>query len=327
MELKLVDEIRSSKMSPVREESRPFKGNGSPNPQSMLISELFESVKAKGSQSKLAFPEKVALAEPATTEINFKANLRKVPKSTSDDKEKEIQIDFKSQLKKKPSPSLNSDESLPHLVDFKSKLRKSRPETSPISSPEHPIDYKSRLRKVTKPESDEEEKRRSTGSITSSLRKMWESSPRKPSDGEVETSTGIVKYEKRIWPPVPNTEMEKPMVPVKPTVKPLAPPTTKPPPPKQSSPILGIKLSSSKPAMLVKPNVCNIYASLSVVQPKLKETEDLLEATRMLEKQLDAAKRDTSTLSKEELSHLSDQIGLFHENCADLSDLVAPTMR
>ena len=42
----------------------------------------------------------------------------------------------------------------------------------------------------------------------------------------------VVKFEKRVWPPVPSTETEKPMVPVKPTMKTPAPPTTKPPPPK-----------------------------------------------------------------------------------------------
>ena len=67
-----------------------------------------------------------------------------------------------------------------------------------------------------------------------------------------------VKFEKRVWPPVPNTETEKPMVPVKPTVKPPAP-TTKPPPPKEP-----MVKPPPKPAMAVKPNVCNIYAAPTV---------------------------------------------------------------
>ena len=130
-----------------------------------------------------------------------------------------------------------------------------------------------------------EGKRKSTGSI-SSLRKMWESTENSPAlggrkrqgskDNTSQPSTPVtenvdsdhgttsptassnvaekstVKFEKRVWPPVPNTEMEKPMVPVKPTVQgsgtsdstsssPFgkkvnsAPPTSKPPPPKVSS--------------------------------------------------------------------------------------------
>jgi hypothetical protein len=437
MELKLVHEIRDfsdSKTSPVKE-STPSRGTTSTNPQSMLISELFESVKAKGSTAKAPLAERVS--EPApTNEIDFKANLRKVSKINSDETEKArtpTQIDFKSQLKKKPSSephketSNSQDNSSPkdksnndettNLVDFKSKLRKStKPETSASAnlsqndSPE-PVDFKSRLRKVSgsgKPSTptqhspsnnddeqlqerrdsldqldaqdkldssdkrdslgsiEENEKRRSTGSI-SSLRKMWESSPkiggRKSSQQpeEVEAAdqspeaapvtSGTVKYEKRVWPPVPNTEMEKPMVPVKPTVKPPAP-TTKPPPPKES-PVSGIKIAP-KPAMAVKPNVCNIYASPSVVQPKPrpptktvptkngstndvneglrsdgegKGREALLEVSQKLETRLDAAKRDTSKMSKFDLSNLSDQIGLFHTNCSALVDSVPPTSR
>lgn len=436
MELKLVHEIRDfsdSKTSPVKE-STPSRGATSSNPQSMLISELFESVKAKGSTSKVPLAERVS--EPApTNEIDFKANLRKVSKINSDEAEKTrtpTQIDFKSQLKKKassephketptsldslsPKDKSNNDET-PNLVDFKSKLRKSKPETStsanlPQNDSPEPVDFKSRLRKVSgsgKPATptqnspinldedqhherrdsleqldaqdkldssdkrdslgsvEENEKRRSTGSI-SSLRKMWESSPKigarkssqqpdeiEPADQSPEAAPatgGIVKYEKRVWPPVPNTEMEKPMVPVKPTVKPPAP-TTKPPPPKES-PVSGIKIAP-KPAMAVKPNVCNIYASPSVVQPKPKPPvktiptkngstndvnesfrsegegkgrEALLEVSQKLETRLDAAKRDTSKLSKFDLSNLSDQIGLFHTNCSGLVDTVPPTSR
>jgi abelson tyrosine-protein kinase 1 len=84
----------------------------------------------------------------------------------------------------------------------------------------------------------DEDKRKSTGSI-SSLRRMWESSdqqspslggrkasktspdsqPTSPTDPNGETRSTTVKFEKRVWPPVSNTETEKPMVPVKPTMK------------------------------------------------------------------------------------------------------------
>ena len=142
-----------------------------------------------------------------------------------------------------------------------------------------------------------DDKRKSTGSITS-LRKMWEtgkdgtskggnSASKSPSNEEATTVTqqpkhdvqdnsnlhgshSTVKFEKRVWPPVPNTETEKPMVPVKPTVKPTpAPPTTKPPPPKEPAPTsfrsLGKPSPPGKPPMAAKPNVCNIYAAPTTI--------------------------------------------------------------
>ena len=144
-----------------------------------------------------------------------------------------------------------------------------------------------------------DDKRKSTGSITS-LRKMWESgkdsnakdsNPASKSpitDEPTQTNSSAshqkrdtqdhnssslshstVKFEKRVWPPVPNTETEKPMVPVKPTVKPTpAPPTTKPPPPKEPAPsslrTIG-KITPPKPPMAAKPNVCNIYAAPTTI--------------------------------------------------------------
>ena len=143
-----------------------------------------------------------------------------------------------------------------------------------------------------------DDKRKSTGSITS-LRKMWETnkestsrcgtskspindeastnnSSTQPSKHDVQDNSNshgnhtTVKFEKRVWPPVPNTETEKPMVPVKPTVKPTpAPPTTKPPPPKEPAPTsfrgLGKPSPPGKPPMAAKPNVCNIYAAPTTI--------------------------------------------------------------
>ena len=70
---------------------------------------------------------------------------------------------------------------------------------------------------------EEENKRKSTGSI-SSLVKMWEpSSPRDAAGASAVSPSlasdsdrpgSVVKFEKRVWPPVPSTETEKPMVPV-----------------------------------------------------------------------------------------------------------------
>ena len=438
MELKLVNEIRERsdlKKSPVKEvppgRNSTVVGSGS-SPAAMLVSELFESIKAKNSKTPQNHEKVTEQVSAPSVEIDFKANLRKVTKSVSDDPEKSKpvqQIDFKSQLKKtsetkpeldnelcsqKEKPSLNNDDS-PNLVDFKSKLRKSKPEPSPTNNAQlqentEPLDFKARLRKVsdgtnnkaaavqaTEPEDEpiskhnsldrvskresieqaaeqprdildkrdslgsieENEKRKSTGSI-SSLRKMWESSPKiggrksapPPEENNCDLSpenapqtavgNSSVKFEKRVWPPVPNTEMEKPMVPVKPTVKPPAP-TTKPPPPKDPSAIpAGVKLAP-KPAMAVKPNVCNIYAAPSTITPKPKiplstkpikndvtpepDRDSLLVVSKKLESSLDAAKRDNAQLSKIDLSNLSHQIGSFHSTCSGFVDSVPPTTR
>jgi abelson tyrosine-protein kinase 1 len=413
MELKLLNEIRERadvKKSPVKE-APPGRGAtaasatasaGSSSPAAMLVSELFESIKAKN--HKVGIPEKVVEAA-VPVEIDFKANLRKVSKTVSDDSAEKLskssvqQIDFKSQLKKKSDskPELDQKEAsddAEKLVDFKSKLRKSKPDPAQLQQqPEatEPLDLKARLRKVSdgKPAADarchdhedederpvidgpspqdgldkrdslgsleEGEKRKSTGSI-SSLRKMWESSPKiggrkseAPAAAEephqdlspdTPGNASSVKFEKRVWPPVPNTEMEKPMVPVKPTVKPPAP-TTKPPPPKDPSKV------SAKPAMAVKPNVCNIYAapSASTVKPRPPlpsskprngepaaahddpDRDSLLVTSQKLDTSLDAAKRDSAGLSKHDLSSLSDEIGSFHSSASGFIDSVPPTTR
>merc|ERR1719516_665860 len=106
----------------------------------------------------------------------------------------------------------------------------------------------------------EEDKRKSTGSI-SSLKKMWEEGGDGVKDPTDDRPGSVVKFEKRVWPPVPSTETEKPMVPVKPTVKP--PPTSKPPPPKEPS-----CKPPPKPPQSSKPMVCNIYAAPTSVAPK-----------------------------------------------------------
>ena len=213
-------------------------------------------------------------------QIDFKSNLKKTSDlniaakdvDNSSRNSNVVVVDFKVKLKK-PSKTLPSaptaaeDEaaanSASEPLDFKARLRKvSGSKSSPtkesvVSETSKPpaiavIDEK--RDSITSTESETmDDKRKSTGSI-SSLRKMWESSPRplrsthpptdldKTCDGGITSPTSdeswdkqnaaTVKFEKRVWPPVPSTETEKPMVPVKPTVKPPAP-TTKPPPPKE----------------------------------------------------------------------------------------------
>ena len=227
--------------------------------------------------------------EVKANQIDFKSNLKKksesgtaAPSSFSTSSEQPALVDFKAKLRKSTaSPSLSSSkvESKDEMdqssaaaanLDFKARLRKVS--DSKDSSGKSPIkdaldsDKKAQEKRESGGSTDDD-KRKSTGSI-SSLRKMWESTTPKaidsPDGNSAEAGKSTVKFEKRVWPPVPNTETEKPMVPVKPTVKPPAP-TTKPPPPKE--PMVN---PPPKPAMAVKPNVCNIYAAPTVVTARAK---------------------------------------------------------
>ncbi len=202
-------------------------------------------------------------------------------------------VDFKAKLKK-PKPMVpvdvaQSERKEDEQINFKARLRKvsgNKPvvtigETAGAAS-EAKNGAADGANKSTQKDSSkdapEDDKRKSTGSI-SSLRKMWESSespalggrkasnaspdsqPTSPTDPSGESRS--VKFEKRVWPPVPNTEMEKPMVPVKPTMKP-APPTSKPPPPTTKPP-------PPKPPPSAKPHpLCNIYAAPSQVTARPK---------------------------------------------------------
>ena len=227
-------------------------------------------------------------------QIDFKSNLKKTSDlnitakpdvdNSSSSHNSNVVVDFKVKLKKpsKMLPSAAEEEASANAntvnaepLDFKARLRKvSGSKCSPTkessainntsettSKPDFSVKTIDEKRdSITSTESetmDDNNKRKSTGSI-SSLRKMWESSPRLPlrsthpptdldksfcsgadgitspteCDESVDKQNATVKFEKRVWPPVPSTETEKPMVPVKPTVKPPAP-TTKPPPPKE----------------------------------------------------------------------------------------------
>ena len=314
-----------------------------------------------------------------SSQIDFKSNLKK-------------KSDIVTTL---PTSSSSKPDQQPAIVDFKAKLRKSTKPTTdntPTTSNKEEtnescnLDFKSRLRKVSDPKdkssspvkevpesnekresigsidaeasADLDDKRKSTGSI-SSLRKMWESSPKPGHDDQDKNSASVVKFEKRVWPPVPNTETEKPMVPVKPTVKPPAP-TTKPPPPKEP-----MVKPPPKPAMAVKPNVCNIYAAPTMATTRANTTkppiasrppgiaktsappppaeipshsgsgsgcsssetsdkEELLGISLKLETSIDAAKTE---LSKSKLLKLSDDIGIFAESASSYVDNVPATGR
>merc|ERR1719354_1019596 len=202
-----------------------------------------------------------------------------------------------------------------------------------------------------------EEKRKSTGSI-SSLVKMWEGNPStdpqqqhqvtevpaqpatasssnitgglavshpQPPANQVTTNSGsVVKFEKRIWPPIPystDNPTEKPVVPIKPLTvqnsgipsttsgkKVMAPPTTKPPPPttKPPPPIMGVK----PPLPGGKPSVCNIYAAPSQIsahsstkEPKKKSATS--PAVKESHKKSGQSVEDTETSTDSGLSSLS----------------------
>jgi len=282
----LVQEIIKTKvpLTSPQPSSLPPSSQSTADPASQLVTELFESIKLKSddkansSNSPSSFNHKPK--EPEASGVSdFKAGLRKVNQhpishEKPDTSAPTSQINFKSQLKKtnttlyaqpaQPSSQSNNE------VDFKSQLKKVKTPSKidngeksngqSLSESQDLSNARASLKSVSKhnidaDEEDSEDKRKSTGSI-SSLKKMWEDG----SDGKKDSGS-VVKFEKRVWPPVPSTETEKPMVPVKPTVKP--PPTSKPPPPKEPS-----CKPPPKPPQSSKPMVCNIYAAPTSVAPK-----------------------------------------------------------
>merc|ERR550517_1942408 len=305
----------------------------SSTPAAQLVTELFQSLKAKSSpeqhhqqeedggekvsphglkakSSPLEQPDPNPFQQSSSTPV-FKPPLKKVvpgPVANPSTAPSPPPVNFKSQLKKTNNSALYAQpgtQEEPGVVDFKSALRKvekpGRPGASEVQanaagSPD--LGFRAGLRSVAGgdlhkravaesvlPSNNEEEeveesileeenKRKSTGSI-SSLVKMWEpSSPRDAAGASAVSPSlasdsdrpgSVVKFEKRVWPPVPSTETEKPMVPVKPTVKP--PPTSKPPPPREPS-----YKPPPKPLASAKPQVCNIYAAPSSVSARGSST-------------------------------------------------------
>ena len=329
----LVQEMLLASSTPPLRATSPLPPPSDSTPAAQLVTELFESLKAKSvndPEPSKSSPNPSKELSEKTVVTDFKAGLRKVAPPTQDAKQEQIppQHNFKSQLKKTNTslyaqPKLGKDEpaenqSEPGVVDFKFQLRKvntSKSTSDNLDSPSHekdPIGFRASLRSVSgdlkkssdieqnsvahkaddqnsieKEKSDEidndeerEDKRKSTGSI-SSLKKMWEASdsPTSPKDGDSispshsdERPGSVVKFEKRVWPPVPSTETEKPMVPVKPT--PPKEQSFKPPP---------------KTSTYVKPSVCNIYtapsftASRNSTKPNISTTKPKMSTTRLSE--------------------------------------------
>ena len=227
--------------------------------------------------------------EPSTPDFKFQlkkvnSDLYTAPAGSSGSREQKEEdqgniLDFKSQLRKvnKPVSSENlalaeggEQEKIPLRTSLRRVTDPSRKCNENGVDKEGVCDSKSSVERILKSdnndnntsavneeddldgeEEEEEDRRKSSGSI-SSLVKMWETedSPVYPDD----RPGSVVKFEKRVWPPIPSSELEKPMVPVKPTVKP--PPTSKPPPPKEPA-----FKPPAKPITTAKPPVCNIYAA------------------------------------------------------------------
>ena len=172
MESQLMSEIKDAKSKLDKSNNETTNVTAattkSNTPAAMLVSELFESFKAKTSSGKP--PKSAAEPESVKPEIDFKVNLRKVKKpidtskeDNNDDIDKGYQIDFKSNLKKtsdtissstgtKLSSSTEVDT---NIVDFKVKLKKPNATKTEISKEEssstEPMDFKARLRKVSGP--------------------------------------------------------------------------------------------------------------------------------------------------------------------------------
>ncbi|XP_075229054.1 tyrosine-protein kinase Abl isoform X2 [Lycorma delicatula] len=231
-----------------------------------LVAEMKEKVNGQGKESPLSdAPPPPPPSETGANNnsdiqmsaVDFKANLRKVStvSSISDSGSGKQESSIKAQLKKFEMKRDSDDKGNVGNVGI--------------------VDLKSRLRKVDtnsgKQEEEEEgdDKRRSTGSI-SSLKKLWEG----------ESSPPEAVKEKRTWPPD-----EKPAVPTKPTVKPVA-------------------------------KAAAIYATPGVLA-------SVMEIWQALETSL-ATLRTAPTITSQNWLQLSDKVNLFHTSCLAYAESSAP---
>lgn len=222
-----------------------------------LVAEMKEKVNGQGKESPLnELPSNENNSnnmDNQTPGVDFKANLRKVS-TVSDSSSGKQESSIKAQLKKFEMKRDVDDKTNAANVGI--------------------VDLKSRLRKVDtnsgKPDEEEEgdDKRRSTGSI-SSLKKLWEG----------ESSPPETVKEKR-WPPD-----EKPAVPTKPNVKPVA-------------------------------KAAAIYATPGVLA-------SVMEIWQALETSL-ATLRTAPTITSQNWLQLSDKVNMFHSSCLAYAESSAP---
>ena len=196
---------------------------------SSIVSFLYSSVQVV--PGPVANPS----SAPSPPPVNFKSQLKKTNNSAlyaqPGAQEEPAVVDFKSALRKVEKPGrpgaseVQANAAGSPDLGFRAGLRSvAGGDLHKRAVAESVLPSNNEEEEVEESILEEENKRKSTGSI-SSLVKMWEpSSPRDASGASAvspslasdsERPGSVVKFEKRVWPPVPSTETEKPMVPVK----------------------------------------------------------------------------------------------------------------
>ena len=172
---------------------------------------------------------------PSPPPVNFKSQLKKTNNSAlyaqPGAQEEPAVVDFKSALRKVEKPGrpgaseVQANAASSPDLGFRASLRSvAGGDLHKRAVAESVLPSNNEEEEVEESILEEENKRKSTGSI-SSLVKMWEPSSPRDSTGasavspslasDSERPGSVVKFEKRVWPPVPSTETEKPMVPVR----------------------------------------------------------------------------------------------------------------
>lgn len=343
MELKLVAEIKEradQKLASKNiKDSPPHKPNTFGDPASQLVSELAESLNLDKSQigpsglrrniqTTSNLPPK---PENGVSNTGFKPLLKKVDtkKATNGkDDPKTHQsgaiIDFKSRLRKVDSSDKKSDEE--DLMSRSAKEDRSHDEGDDKKRESNSSIDANNL----KIEDASDDKRRSTGSINS-LKKLWEpnaagdgaatqSSPKLASKNkntveETENdstedcmSKSMFNKSGKIWPP---SSDDKPVVPIKPAVKPIKP---------------SIQINNKLPAAIYATPIAPVVAPAKPkdTSSEIKEPrEAILEISQALESSLSSIRLNQNVSSSTWLQ-LSDKLGLFHSSCVNYSESIPP---
>lgn len=342
LELKLVAEIKERADQKVRNSKEPSPneqltmGLVSHDPVAQLVSELSETMNL---DSDIKSVKKIKESEA----ITYKSQLKKIEPPIKRPKDETNNstgiIDFKSRLRKvesgteqKKTEQKETEEecSVNEMEQSQESITSKRESTASSDS--------SGMLKI-----DEDDKRKSTGSI-SSLKKLWESKEASENSNiqlSPKLSLKNTKNERTVdsdnanesleeesplircasgrstsgkWPP---EERDKPLVPVKPVVKPVKPILTKPGPAIYATPV------QPKPPILAKPNIDNKQEDSEVKITGLSERDSILEISQALESSLQSI-RSSPTVSSATWLQLSDKIGLLHGSCMGYADSVVP---
>jgi len=305
---------RKSRKSPLKSTSNTSAAVKTGNPSDQLVTELFESLRAKsilnpGPIKRSISQQNITLDENK----DFRAGLKPVNVSqlsrestpvnvTQHSRESTPSPPFKNKLKKTKSvdvkPRTDPDEFRPSssFVDFKSNLRPILSSKSREDISEEQTDFRSSLRNINNCTdknlngSQQENKSKTIQNVETTSVNGGDSNETISDNGKSKNSgstsspgedrpASVVKFEKWVWPPVPSTETEKPVGPVRPTVK--TPPSRKAPLAKETNPqespfqaknhqkpiAVTKPLTSAKPLVQSsKPPLCNIYAAPGFVR-------------------------------------------------------------